>query len=83
MCCRLRRGAGILSAGITQDISTDLSNTSALEAIARNTAFQFKGQSFDFCAIARKLGVSHAGVLNDAGAALDGLDPIMANATDT
>jgi adenylate cyclase len=32
---------------------------SALEVIARNTAFQFKGRSVDVCDIAKKLGVSH------------------------
>jgi adenylate cyclase len=36
-----------------------LSKVSALEVIARNTAFQFKGQSLDVCEVARKLGVSH------------------------
>ena len=47
------------SDGISEDITTDLSKVSALEVIARNTAFQFKGQSADVCDIARKLGVSH------------------------
>ena len=47
------------SDGISEDITTDLSKVSALEVIARNTAFQFKGQSVDVCATARKLGVSH------------------------
>ena len=47
------------SDGISEDITTDLSKVSALEVIARNTAFQFKGQSVDVCDIARKLGVSH------------------------
>jgi adenylate cyclase len=47
------------SDGISEDITTDLSKVSALEVIARNTAFQFKGQSFDVCDIAKKLGVSH------------------------
>ncbi|MFP5328695.1 MAG: TIR domain-containing protein [Alphaproteobacteria bacterium] len=47
------------SDGISEDITTDLSKVSALEVIARNTAFQFKGQSVDVEEIARKLGVSH------------------------
>ena len=47
------------SDGISEDITTDLSKISALEVIARNTAFQFKGQSLDVCDVARKLGVSH------------------------
>ena len=47
------------SDGISEDITTDLSKVSALEVIARNTAFTFKGQSVDVCEIARKLGVSH------------------------
>jgi adenylate cyclase len=47
------------SDGISEDITTDLSKVSALEVIARNTAFQFKSQSVDVCDIARKLGVSH------------------------
>jgi adenylate cyclase len=47
------------SDGISEDITTDLSKVSALEVIARNTAFQFKNQSIDVCDIARKLRVSH------------------------
>jgi adenylate cyclase len=47
------------SDGISEDITTDLSKVSALEVIARNTAFMFKGQSIDVCDVARKLGVSH------------------------
>ncbi|HEU4697034.1 MAG TPA: TIR domain-containing protein [Sphingomicrobium sp.] len=47
------------SDGISEDITTDLSKVSALEVIARNTAFQFKGQSIDVCDVAKKLGVSH------------------------
>ena len=47
------------SDGISEDITTDLSKVSALEVIARNTAFTFKGQSVDVCEIASKLGVSH------------------------
>ena len=47
------------SDGISEDITTDLAKVSALEVIARNTAFMFKGQSADVCDVARKLGVSH------------------------
>jgi len=47
------------SDGISEDITTDLSKVSALEVIARNTAFQFKGRSVDVCEVAAKLGVSH------------------------
>ena len=47
------------SDGITEDITTDLSQVSTLEVIARNTAFTFKGQAADVLEIARKLGVSH------------------------
>ncbi|HEU4809972.1 MAG TPA: TIR domain-containing protein [Sphingomicrobium sp.] len=47
------------SDGISEDITTDLSKVSALEVIARNTAFQFKGHSVDVGDVARKLGVSH------------------------
>ena len=47
------------SDGISEDITTDLSKLSALEVIARNTAFTFKGQSVDVCQVARKLSVTH------------------------
>jgi adenylate cyclase len=47
------------SDGISEDITTDLSKVSALEVIARNTAFTFKGQSIDVGDIAKRLGVSH------------------------
>jgi adenylate cyclase len=47
------------SDGISEDITTDLSKISALEVIARNTAFTFKGQSVNVCDAARKLGVTH------------------------
>jgi adenylate cyclase len=47
------------SDGISEDITTDLSKVSALDVIARNTAFQFKGQSVDVSDIALKLGVTH------------------------
>ena len=47
------------SDGISEDITTDLSNVSALEVIARNTAFTFKGRPVHVSEIAQKLGVSH------------------------
>ena len=47
------------SDGISEDITTDLSKVSALDVIARNTAFTLKGQSLDVCEVARNLGVSH------------------------
>ena len=47
------------SDGISEDITTDLSKVSALEVIARNTAFTFKGQSINVTEVAKKLGVSH------------------------
>ncbi len=47
------------SDGISEDITTDLSKVSALEVIARNTAFSFKGQSMNICEVAKKLGVTH------------------------
>ena len=47
------------SDGISEDITTDLSKVSALAVSARNTAFQFKGQSVDVCDVARRLRVSH------------------------
>ncbi|MEP6982524.1 MAG: TIR domain-containing protein [Sphingomicrobium sp.] len=52
-------GQEYFSDGISEDITTDLSKVSALEVIARNTAFQFKGKSVDISAVAKKLGVSH------------------------
>jgi adenylate cyclase len=47
------------SDGISEDITTDLSKVSALAVTARNTAFQFKGQSVDVREVAGKLGVGH------------------------
>ena len=47
------------SDGISEDITTDLSKVSALEVIARNTAFTFKGQAVNVCDVAHKLGVTH------------------------
>jgi len=58
------------SDGISEDITTDLSKVSALDVIARNTAFQFKGMAMDVFEIARKLSVSHVleGSVRKAGA---------------
>lgn len=47
------------SDGISEDITTDLSQVAALGVTARNTAFTFKGQSLNVCECARKLGVTH------------------------
>ena len=47
------------SDGISEDITTDLSQISALAVTARNTAFTFKGSAVDVGEVARKLGVSH------------------------
>ncbi len=47
------------SDGISEDITTDLSKVSALEVVARNTAFSFKGQSPDVKDVAKQLSVSH------------------------
>jgi adenylate cyclase len=47
------------SDGISEDIITDLSKVSALDVIARNTSFQFKGKSTDASQIARQLKASH------------------------
>ena len=47
------------SDGISEDITTDLSQVSALRVTARNTAFTFKGKSVNVCDVAQKLGVTH------------------------
>ncbi len=47
------------SDGISEDITTDLSQVSTLSVIARNTAFTFKGSSCDICQVARTLHVTH------------------------
>ena len=58
------------SDGISEDITTDLSKISALEVVARNTAFSFKGQSPNVMEVAKQLGVSHVleGSVRKAGA---------------
>ena len=47
------------SDGITEDIITDLSKISALEVVARNSAFTFKGKVVDVKEVARTMDVSH------------------------
>ncbi len=47
------------SDGITEDIITDLSKISALEVVARNSAFTFKGRVIDAKEVARTMDVSH------------------------
>jgi adenylate cyclase len=60
------------SDGISEDITTDLSKISALEVVARNTAFSFKGQNVDVKDVAKTLGVSHVleGSVRKAGSRL-------------
>jgi adenylate cyclase len=60
------------SDGISEDITTDLSQISALGVTARNTAFTFKGRSVDVCAVAEQLGVTHVleGSVRRAGSRL-------------
>ena len=48
-----------LSDGITEDIITELSRSSELFVIARNSTFQFKGKSIDLRRVGRKLGVRY------------------------
>jgi adenylate cyclase len=47
------------SDGISEDIITDLSKVSALDVVARNTSFQFKGKNVDAAQIARQLKARH------------------------
>jgi adenylate cyclase len=47
------------SDGISEDITTDLTNISALSVVARNSAFTFKGKAVDVAIVARQLNVSH------------------------
>jgi adenylate cyclase len=47
------------SDGISEDITTDLSKVSALEVVARNTAFGYKGQTPNVMEVAKELNVSH------------------------
>lgn len=48
-----------LSDGLTDDIITDLSRLSALDVVARNTAFAFKGRPVEIAQVREMLGVSH------------------------
>ena len=45
--------------GLTEDLITDLSKSSGLFVIARNSTFAYKGRSLDARAIARELGVRY------------------------
>jgi adenylate cyclase len=47
------------SDGISEDITTDLSQISTLGVVARNTAFTYKNRSVNVCEVARELGVTH------------------------
>src|SRR3954470_19579808 len=47
------------SDGISEDITTDLSNVSALEVVARNTAFAFKDQNPDVQQVAQRRSGPH------------------------
>jgi adenylate cyclase len=47
------------SDGITEDIITDLSKISAIEVVARNSAFTWKGKVVDAKEVARTMDVSH------------------------
>ena len=60
------------SDGITEDVITDLSKISALEVVARNSAFTFKGKVVDAKEVARTMDVSHVveGSVRKAGSRL-------------
>ena len=60
------------SDGITEDVITDLSKISALEVVARNSAFTFKGKVIDVKEVARTMDVSHVveGSVRKAGSRL-------------
>ena len=60
------------SDGITEDIITDLSKISALEVVARNSAFTLKGKVIDVKEVARTMDVSHVleGSVRKAGSRL-------------
>lgn len=47
------------SDGITEDVITDLSKVSALDVVARNRAFSFKGRTVDAGSLLKQLGVTH------------------------
>ncbi len=48
-----------LADGITEDLTTDLSQVSALFVVPRNKAFAYKGKATDLADIARTLNVGH------------------------
>ena len=47
------------SDGVSEDITTDLSKVSALFVVARTTAFDYRGKTFDVARLAKDLSVSH------------------------
>ena len=71
------------SDGITEDIITDLSKISALEVVARNTAFTFKGKVIDVKEVARTMEVSHVleGSVRKSGSRLRISAQLIAGAT--
>ena len=71
------------SDGITEDIITDLSKISALEVVARNTAFTFKGRVIDVKEVARTMDVTHVleGSVRKAGSRLRISAQLIAGAT--
>ena len=58
--------------GLTEDIITELSRFKDLDVIARNSTFQYKGQSVDVRQVGRELGVHYVleGSVRKAGSAL-------------
>ena len=71
------------SDGITEDIITDLSKISALEVVARNTSFTFKGKVVDVKEVARTMDVSHVleGSVRKSGSRLRISAQLIAGAT--
>lgn len=47
------------SDGVSEDITTDLSKVSSLFVVARTTAFDYRGKTFDVARLAKDLAVSH------------------------
>jgi adenylate cyclase len=58
------------SDGLTEDIITELSRFREIHVLARNTTFQYRGQSVDISALARELGAQYVleGSVRRAGA---------------
>ncbi|KQV40364.1 adenylate cyclase [Rhizobium sp. Root73] len=50
---------GVFADGLTEDLITDLSRTSGLFVIARNSVFSYKGKPMDMRAIVEELGVRY------------------------